>query len=77
MRPGANPERLADAWNQIVDLLGPCLGQGAATARAVSRLFVVDAPLRFERGPLLARTTLRPDGRVAGFFLLLEDATAE
>lgn len=73
MRLGGTPERLREAWEQMVDLFGPYESHSEPEARAMSGLFLVDTPLRFERGPLLARTTLRADGGVAGFFLLLED----
>lgn len=70
LRLRATPSRLEEAWRQVTAHLGPFLEPGQPTRHVTRGIFVVDTPLRFERGLLVARTALRADGQVAGFFLL-------
>lgn len=62
--------QLADTWATVVGAVGAYGRPGEPFARRQGDLTVVDVPLEFEAGDMTGRVALRPDGRIAGLFVL-------
>jgi hypothetical protein len=62
--------KLADTWAMVVGTVGAYARPGEPFARRQGDLTVVDVPLAFEAGEMTGRVALRPDGQVAGLFVL-------
>lgn len=70
------PDGLATTAAQVAGLVGAYEGMGDPYAKAhVPDLTVVDVPLRFEAGDMTGRVVYRPDGKVAGLFMLRPEFT--
>ncbi len=68
--------KLADTWATVVGAVGAYERPGEPFARRQGELTVVDVPLAFEAGDMTGRVALRPDGQVAGLFVLTPAAAA-
>lgn len=65
---------LTTAWQQVTQQVGSYQSRGTPTQVPKPGDFTVfDTPMRFERGAMKSRVTLRPDGQVAGLFILLPE----
>jgi hypothetical protein len=67
---------LANGWNDVVKRNGAYKSRGEPTQQTTGSaddVIVFDTPLQFERGTVKTRVALRPDGRIAGLFLLPSD----
>jgi hypothetical protein len=65
---------VGDAWAQVVGTVGEFEGAGVPEARRLGDVTVVDTPLRFEAGEMVARISVRADRTVAGLFILAPGA---
>ena len=66
--------QLESAWQQVTQQVGSYESRGEPTpVPKPGDLLVFDTPMQFERGAMKSRVTLRPDGQVAGLFILLPD----
>ena len=61
---------LAEAWRQVVDMVGGYQGIGESVVRVRADFTVVDVQLQFEDGPMMGRVAYDTDGRIAGLFIL-------
>lgn len=74
MTAALDAEGVGDAWAQVVGTVGAFEAAGPATARRLGDVTVVDTPLRFEAGEMVARISVRADRTVAGLFILAPGA---
>jgi hypothetical protein len=65
---------VADAWATVVGTVGAYESAGEPFVRRQGDYSVVDVPLEFEAGSMVARISFRDDGRVAGLYVLNPDA---
>jgi uncharacterized protein DUF3887 len=63
-------DKLAETTAQVAAMVGAYEGMGSPFARAHGDFTVVDVPLLFEAGEMIGRVSYRPDGAVAGLFVL-------
>lgn len=68
-------ERLSDGHAQISGLVGAYEGMGEPYVRMLGKHTVVNVPLRFEAGNMIAQVTYSSDGQVAGLFVKLADVS--
>lgn len=69
MREEVDADRIADAWTQMVALIGRFERAGEPVLRQLGRHTVVDIPLSFEAGEATGQVTFDQDGTVAGLFI--------
>ena len=75
MRQELTEDRLASAWQQVVQLKGSYQSRGEPTRVLKPGRFVVfDTPMTFERGAMKSRVTFHENGDVAGLFILVPTA---
>ncbi|GAA4732184.1 DUF3887 domain-containing protein [Phytohabitans rumicis] len=64
---------IADAWTQVVDLVGAHRRTGEPSVHQEADHTMVDLPLDFETGPMKGRVAYNPQGQVAGLYILVPD----
>jgi hypothetical protein len=64
---------IADAWTQVVDVVGGYQRTGEPSVRQQADYTMVDLPLQFETGPMKGRVAYNPQGQVAGLYILVAD----
>lgn len=75
MRKGLAEDGLANVWEKVVATNGAFVSRGAPTqVPKPGNYAVFDTPMTFERGEVKSRVALRPNGEIAGLFLLEPDA---
>lgn len=75
MVEAVTPAALAGIWVQVAGTIGVYERMGEAFSRQIGAYSVVDVPLFFEAGELIARVSYDSAGRVAGLYLLPSTAT--
>ncbi len=66
---------IADAWIQVVHVVGAYQRMGAPSVRQQADYTLVDIPLQFQTGPMKGRVAYNPQGQVAGLFILVADVS--
>ena len=61
--------KLQALWQSLPDQVGAPSGRGAPRVSVGNGLQVVEIPLHYEQGELLAQVAINTDGRIAGFFI--------
>lgn len=75
MEKGLSEDGLANAWAAVVAEKGAYVSHGEPTQiPKVGDTVVFDTPMTFERGEMKSRVTLRPNGEIAGLFILVPEA---
>ncbi|MEH1125325.1 DUF3887 domain-containing protein [Micromonospora sp. CPCC 206061] len=64
---------IANAWTQVVDVVGAYEHMGEPSVRQEDDYTMVDLPLHFETGPMKGRVAYNPQGQVAGLYILVPD----
>jgi len=76
MAKGLAEDGLANAWAQVVQLKGAYVSRGEPTqVPKPGQHLVFDTPMTFEKGDMKSRITFHADGRIAGLFILVPEAT--
>ncbi|MBA8793809.1 hypothetical protein FHX74_001414 [Friedmanniella endophytica] len=70
MAAALTPERLADAWAQVVAIGGELERFGEPRSHPLAGVTVVEVPMHHEAADLLGRVSLAADGAVAGLWFL-------
>ena len=61
--------KLKELWESLPGQTGAATGRGEPTVTAADGVQVVDIPLHYEHGELLAQIAIDPEGNIAGFFI--------
>lgn len=67
-------DRLRQAWMGFEALYGEYASHGSATASNLGGFVVLNVPLAMANGPAKARISFQSDGKIAGLYLLRQDA---
>ena len=75
MEKALSEDGLANAWASVVKEKGAYVSHGEPTQiPKPGNVTVFDTPMTFERGEMKSRVTLRPNGEIAGLFILIPEA---
>jgi hypothetical protein len=73
MHDGLTEEGLAEAWAQIIGMVGAYESHGDTDAQRTGLLTTTNTPLIFEAGDFVARIAFRDDQTIAGLYILNPD----
>lgn len=69
MKTAVPAERLRQVWKSLPEQMGPASGRGEPTVSAHDTVALVEIPLHYAHGELLAKVAVAADGSIVGFLV--------